>query len=134
MLFTFNNKQINIPDNEIQIAMDSLNITVKEAVEMWLDDHDYTTNEEQEKLEEKAKNNKISHDAQAIKEKKNTKKREKKPNLTKKAIINEIYNALTIKIDDISSISIRNDEKYIDFTVNNVEYTINLVAHRDKKG
>lgn len=133
MTITFNGKSINIPEEELDIATKNLEITYDEAIEMWLDDHGYTINEEQIELDEKAKNAKVSHDAQAIKEKKTPKKREKKENPTKKTIISEIYNALTTKIDDISSISIRNDEKYIDFKINNIEYTINLVAHREKK-
>ena len=127
------NKKIDIPDNVLAIAMRKLNISKDEAIEMWLDDHDYTTNEEQEQLEDKAKNVKINHDAQAVKEKKATRKREKKENQTKKAIISALFDALNEKLDDISSVSIRNDEKYIDFVLNNVEYTINLVAHRPKK-
>ena len=127
------NKNIDIPDNDIAFAMKKLNISKDEAIEMWLDDHDYTINEEQEQLDDKAKNVKINHDAQAIKEKKTIRKREKKENQTKKAIISVLFNTLNEKLDDISSISIRNDEKYIDFVLNNVEYTINLVAHRPKK-
>lgn len=133
MTITFNGKNINIPEEELDIATKNLEITYDEAVEMWLDDHGYTINEEQTELDEKAKNSKVDHDAQAIKERKTPKKREKKENPTKKAIILALFNALNEKIDDISSISIRNDEKYIDFTIDNVDYSINLVAHRAKK-
>ena len=133
MTITLNNKEINIPDNQIAFAMKKLDISAQEAVEMWLDDHDYTINAEQEQLDEKAQNVKIDHGAQSENKQKTAKKRVKKPNLTKKAIITAIFEGLNEKIDEISSISITNDEKYINFELDNVSYTINLVAHRSKK-
>ena len=133
MTITFNNSTIEIPDAEINKAMKNLDLSANEAVEMWLDDHGYTSNEEQKELDKKAKNVKIQHDAQAETEKKARKPREKKVNPTKKAIIQAIYRGITDIIEGISDISITNDEKYIDFSLNNVKYTINLVAHREKK-
>ena len=32
-----------------------------------------------------------------------------------------------------NEILVKNDEKYIDFSVNGIEFTINLVQHRPKK-
>ena len=55
MKYNFNGKEINIPDAEIENSMKLLSISKEEAIEMWLDDNDYTTNEEVEKLTEKAK-------------------------------------------------------------------------------
>lgn len=133
MTITFNNSTIEIPDAEINKAMKNLDLSANEAVEMWLDDHGYTSNEEQKELDKKAKNVKIQHNAQAETEKKARKPREKKVNPTKKAIIQAIYRGITDIIEGISDISITNDEKYIDFSLNNVKYTINLVAHREKK-
>lgn len=125
-------KTYNIPDDVIKHYMDTLDITEKEAVELWLDDNDITVNEEQENLDKKAKAVKIQHNAQA-EAKKERKPREKKENPTKKTIISAIVAGLTTKIGDNAQITVRNDEKYIDFTLDNVEYTINLVAHRAKK-
>lgn len=143
MTITFNNSTIEIPDTEINKAMKNLDLSAQEAVEMWLDDHGYTSNEEQKKLDKKAKNVKIQHDAQAETEKKARKPREKKKNPIKKAIISILMNALqgelntmeqmNIITSKISSISVTNDEKYIDFVIDNVKYTVNLVAHREKK-
>lgn len=133
MIITFNNSTIEIPDTEINKAMKNLDLSAQEAVEMWLDDHGYTSNEEQKELDKKAKNVKIQHDAQAETEKKTRKPREKKENPTKKAIIKALYNGIVQNLYDFEDISITNDEKYIDFSINNVKYTVNLVAHREKK-
>jgi hypothetical protein len=80
MKYEFNNKVINIPDNEIKSNMDLLDISKTEAIEMWLDDNDYTTNDEQKELDEKAKKVKIQHGASAIDK---TQKRDKKPRTVK---------------------------------------------------
>ena len=48
MKVEINKKTIEVPDKEIKQFMKSLDITEKEAVQMWLDDHDYTTNAEVE--------------------------------------------------------------------------------------
>lgn len=80
MKFEFNNKIINIPDDEIKTNMELLEVSKAEAIEIWLDDNDYTINEEQKELDEKAKKVKIQHGASAIDK---TKKREKKPRTVK---------------------------------------------------
>ena len=133
MIITFNNNPIKIPDEEIDLAMKKLDLSTHEAVEMWLDDHGYTVNIEQIELNKKAQKIRAQHDAVAEKEKKPRKPREKKENPTKKAIIKAIYNGIVQNLYDFENISITNDEKYIDFSVDNVKYTVNLVAHREKK-
>lgn len=132
MKIIIENKPVHIPDEEIKVLCDSLQISKDEAIAVWLDDHDITVNQEQEELNKKAAAVKINHGAAAA-EKKPRKPREKKENFEKKAIIDAIYKGISQNISEINNISIRNDEKYIDFTINNVEYTINLVAHRAKK-
>ena len=56
----------------------------------------------------------------------------------KKQIIRKIFYALDNDFDKIDGIdyqiSVRNDEKYIDFTIFNRDFTVNLVEHRQKKG
>ena len=55
MKYNFNGKEINIPDAEIENNMKVLEISREEAIAMWLDDNDYTENEEVEELTAKAK-------------------------------------------------------------------------------
>jgi hypothetical protein len=54
MVYLFNNKQINIPDAEIENLVKSLDLTREEAIETWLVDNDYEENEEQNELQKKA--------------------------------------------------------------------------------
>ena len=66
MQYILNKKKINIPDTEIEKSMRLLEITKDEAIQMWLEDEGYLENEEQEKLCEKAKENRVTatiHDA-----------------------------------------------------------------------
>ena len=66
MIYTLaDGRKVTIPNAEIKKQMELLDLTKEEAIEMWLDDNDYTTNEEQEALDEKAKKVKIQHGAEA---------------------------------------------------------------------
>lgn len=122
------------PDEKwIEQAMKSLEITREEALDLWACDHDEEESEEQNALDKKASKVKIDRGAGGNK-KVDRKPREKKVNAEKQAIITSVFNAIRTDFSDISAITVRNDEKYVDFTLNDVEYTLNLVAHRPKKG
>ena len=60
MKYNLNGKNINIPDADIERSMKSLELTKEEAIQMWLEDEGYLENEEQEELERKAKENRIT--------------------------------------------------------------------------
>ena len=127
-------KNHNVPDNEIDKLMDALDISMAEACEMWLSDHDVIENETVKELTEKAQKNRITATIHKAKgEKKERKAREKKENPLKKEIIQAIWSGISEKYYNNGTISIRNDEKYIDFTIGNREFTVNLVEHRPKK-
>ena len=53
-------KGIHIPQKEIDNLMKTLELTEQEAIQTWLDDNDYTTNEVVEELTKKAKDNKTT--------------------------------------------------------------------------
>lgn len=132
-------KNFNIPDKEIDKLMDALDISIAEACEMYLSDHDLIEDETVEELTKKATKNRITatiHDAKG--EKKERKPREKKENPLKKQIISGIHDYFLDEIGHIfpknTTITVRNDEKYIDFTIGDREFTVNLVEHRKKKG
>ena len=141
MKYEINGKIINIPDAEIEKLVSTLEISKDEAIETWLVDNDYETDETVEELTKKAKENRISatiHQAKAEKtDKKERKPRTKKENPLKKQIIAGIYDYFHDEIGHTlpknTEITIKNDEKYIDFTVDGREFTINLVEHRKKK-
>ena len=129
-------KVINIPDAEIDALQKSNNISYNEAVYLWLCDEDYITDDTVEQLTEKAKKNRITstiHQASATEPKKARKPKEKKENPLKRQIIDAIFAGLSENLPENAVIDIKNDEKYIDLTINGIEFTVNLVQHRTKK-
>ena len=136
-----NGRTINIPDKDIERLQTSLKISYNEAVYTWLVDEGYFEDETVEELSEKAKKNRITATVHQAKtensQKKERKPREKKENPLKKQIIAGIHDYFLDEIGHIfpkdTTITIKNDEKYIDLCVNGLEFTINLVQHRPKK-
>ena len=131
--YEVNGKKIQIPLAEIKVLQHNLQLTVDEAIQTWLDDNDYTTNEIVEELTKKAKDNKTTLINKArvnIENKKTT--REHKENPTKALIIAEIFNKLA-EIDGISQLKVENKEKLITFNLNGNEYKLDLVQKRAKK-
>lgn len=135
MLYKINEKKsINIPDEEIEKSMKILELTKEEAIQMWLDDNNYTTNEVVETLTKKAKENKSALvGARANVENKKT-ERPKKDNPVKKEIINLLKNALKdYKNLQINNIKVENDTKIIIFSIDNREFKLDLIEKRIKK-
>lgn len=135
-----NGRTINIPDKDLERLQKNLDISFNEAVNTWLSDEGYVNDETVEELSEKAKKNRITatvHQAKAENSQKKVRKpREKKENPLKKQIINAIFTGLSEnlpKTANIVEIHVTNDEKYIDLTVNDINFTVNLVQHREKK-
>lgn len=128
-----NNKVVKIPQKEIDNLMKTLELTEQEAIQTWLDDNDYTTNEVVEELTKKAKENKTTliNKARANVENKKT-TRERKENPTKALIITEIFNKLA-EIEGISQLKVENKEKLVTFSLNGNEYKLDLVQKRAKK-
>lgn len=132
-----NGKIVNIPDKDLANLEKSLEISHNEAILTWLSDNDYISDETVEELSEKAKKNRISatiHQAKAENSaKKERKPREKKENPLKRQIIDAIFAGLSENLPENVEITITNDEKYIDFHINGLNFTVNLVQHRPKK-
>ena len=126
MKYNFNGKEINIPDAEIQHNMKALGISEEEAIDMWLDDNDYTENEVVEELTKKAKS--VKRYEQAEKPRKKTVK-ERKVDEEKKHLINILVTSLN---GEVSNISVKNEAE-ISFICNENSYTIKLVKHRPPK-
>ncbi len=134
MNYTYNGKNYNVPDEEIDRLMDNLDISISEACETYLADKEIIESEEEKELTKKAtKNRVLSTIHQAKGEKKERKAREKKENPLKKQIIQAILSGIANNINTDGEIVVTNDEKYIDFNVDGREFTVNLVEHRPKK-
>ena len=134
MKYNYEGKTYLIPDEEIDRHVEQLGISIAEACELWLTDKDLITNEVVEELEEKGRKNRVLQTIHGAKgEKKERKPREKKENPLKKEIIQAIYTVIANEITSNANTFIRNDEKYIDFSLGDREFTVNLVEHRKKK-
>lgn len=127
-----NGKNVIIPDKEIEQFIKSLDLTEEEAIQMWLDDHDYTTNAEVEELTKKAKINKTDKIVVQSKVEKTKTERKPKENPLKQAIIQDIFNFLA-QNSTLSNVKIVNNTKTIDFYTENKYFSLNLVEHRPKK-
>lgn len=134
MKYDLNGKKINIPDADIERSMKSLNLTKEEAIQMWLEDEGYLENEEQEELEKKAKENRITatiHQASAKDPRKKTQKeRVRKENPTKEMVIREIAALLPNFAEDIEVLNVG---KLISFRIGEEKYEIDLKQKRKPK-
>lgn len=129
-----NGKDYHIPQKEIDQAMQSLEISEQEAIEMWLDDNDITTNAQVEELTKKAKANKTTlvNAGKRVREKKV--ERERKANPVKEEIVEIIAKFLeNYQNLPISSVNVENIGKIITFKVENREFKLDLVEKRQKK-
>jgi hypothetical protein len=122
---------VTISDEWIDKQCELLDISIQEAVDMYLADNGVVENSEQNELDTKAKKVKINHGATESKERKKV-ERKREPNETKRAIISSLINAIN-EIEGVENSKITNVEKYIDFAIGDRTFTINLVEHRKPK-
>jgi len=126
---------VTISDEWIDKQCELLDISIQEAVDMYLADNGVVENTEQNELDTKAKKVKINHGATEGKERKKV-ERKREPNEVKRAIIEMIASELHDCIEEelvVTNVKITNIEKYIDFAVGDRTFTINLVEHRKPK-
>lgn len=132
MKYLLNNKELNIPDEEIENLVKNLKITQEEAINIWLCDNEYINNEEIENLTQKAKENGTTK----IKARKNVENkktdRNRKENTTKSFIIDILFQKLA-EIDNIYNLKVENKEKIITFSLNNNNYKLDLIQKRAEK-
>ena len=129
MIYNFNGKSIRIPDAEIEKSMKLLKLSHDEAVQLWLEDEGDLENEVVEELTEKAKINKVGHDAKADKPRKAV-KRERKPDEEKENLIKIIADCLK---NTGYSVEITNKSKIIEFNVGENHYKLDLIKQRPPK-
>ena len=129
MIYNFNGKSLKIPDEIIEKSMKVLELSKDEAIQMYLEDEGYLENETVTQLTEKAKINKISHDAKAMTPRKTT-KRERKPDEEKEKLIEILANYLKNEGFDVE---ITNKSKIIEFNVGENHYKLDLIKQRPPK-
>lgn len=126
-------KVVRIPQTEIDRNMKTLRLTRDEAITLYLEDEGYLVNEEQEELERKAKENRITatiHQAKTYTPK-TQRERVKKDDPTKEGIVKAIAEMLPDL--NATDISIVNAGKLITFKVGADTYKIDLIRQRPPK-
>lgn len=126
MQYNFNGKILTIPDKDIEKYVKKLDISKEEAIEMWLDDNDYTENEVVEQLTEKAKS--VRRYEKSDKARKPSTK-ERKVDAEKGYLLSILMEA--IKNEDCID-SVKNEAEF-SFRHGENSYTVKLVKHRPPK-
>ena len=123
-------KTVNIPDDWIQKTKISLRCSTSEAIDMWLCDHDYIENAEQQALNEKAKKNRVLPDVG----RKTRKPPQRKPDETKRELISFMRERLAeLEILDVEDIEVTNIERIIAFRIGDDNYELTLSKKRKPK-
>lgn len=130
MNYEINGKNVRIPDDWIAKNMKILEISKEEAIQMWLEDEGYFTNETVEELTQKAKANGTAKvKAKSMKARK-TGTRERKPDKEKEKIVEILENALKNAGFDAEII---NKSKIIEFSCGDNHYKLDLIKKRPPK-
>lgn len=134
MKYSLNNgKVVTIPDDEIQNSMDKLKLSLHEAIQMWLEDNEFELNEEQEELDQKAKQVKIKLGAtSANKERKKAKERTVKISDEKKRLFDVILNDLIAEYD-CENVEVKTENKLIQVKIGEKTFKVDLIEQRTKK-
>ena len=126
-----NGRVIEIPNNAIRNLMNACGCSIEDAVNIWLTDHDFIVNEEQENLDKIAKKVHISRDIDVKKTKKERKKPEKKVSDEKKALFNEISGFLK-RVYGINT-KIVTENKLITVKIGEKTFKIDIIEQRPSK-
>jgi hypothetical protein len=126
------NQFVKIPQDEIDRIMKGLGVSEDDACWIWCEDNGKIDNEEQNELDKKAKESRITatiHQARA----ENTKERkkvERKPDPTKESIIATLAESLA---DMVENVKIVNIGKLIEFDFQGEHYKLDLIRQRKPK-
>lgn len=126
MMYSFNGKKLNVPEQELTTLMTNLKITRMEALQVWLEDNGHLFNKEQEELEKKGNATKIER---GVQKKRTSFTRERKTNENKVAIMDAIEKALTA-LEGVQELKTTKVEKEVSFVLNGESYSVSLVCHR----
>lgn len=132
MFVKVGNKEVNINDKEIDKLVDTLGISVGEAIQTILEDNGYEVNEEVERLTKQAKDNKITatiHGAQKVRTKREVVRKE---DPDKENLVAWIANFLKDNVS-VENLEITNKGKLIEFEYLGNKYKLDLVKRRPAK-
>lgn len=123
---------IKIPREEVERTMAGLGCTEDDACWIWCEDNGKVDNKEQNELDKKAKENRITatiHQARA-ESTKPRKKPERKPDETKESIVAGLAKYLEAIVENVKIINIG---KLIEFDLKDEHYKLDLIRQRKPK-
>ena len=129
MVYKYNGRDYEIPDDAIDKMMDTLDCSIADACETWLADNDIITNDEQEALEKDAKSGKRHYEKSG----KTRKKAEKVRKVDEeKGFLLEIMRKSLENGANIAEITTKTETE-LNFSYNGSNFTVKLTKHRPKK-
>ena len=133
MVYKFNKNTVTIPEEEIKNYINKLDLTEKEAIDLWLEDNGYQANEEQSLLDKMANQIKISRGADGDRktEPKPRKPREIKTSDEKKQLFHIIYSAL-LELGN-SNVEILKENKAFQCKIGGKLFKVDIIEHRQPK-
>ena len=126
-------RKIRIPDEDINKYMKNHGLTQDEAIQVWLEDEGYLENEEQEILETKAKENRITatiHEAGNKVKRKRSTPRTVKVSDEKQQLFTEITETLEVSCLEFE---ILKENKLIQVKIGEKIFKIDVIEQRTKK-
>ena len=126
------NQFVKIPQDEIDRIVKGLGVSEDDACWIWCEDNGKIDNEEQNELDKKAKESRITatiHQARA-ETTKERKKVERKPDPTKESIIATLAESLA---DMVENVQVTNIGKIIEFDLKGEHYKLDLIRQRKPK-
>lgn len=126
------NQIVKIPREEIERTMKGLGCSEDDACWIWCEDNGKIDNDEQNELDKKAKENRITatiHQARA-ETTKERKKPERKPDETKESIIAGLAEYLAEIVENVQVVNIG---KIIEFDLKGEHYKLDLIRQRKPK-
>ena len=128
-----NGKEVNIPDAAIDKLVETLGLSIDEAVTTWLEDEGYEVNEVVDSLTKKAKDNRITaiiHQAQKGEKVKRNVTRKEDPD--KENLIEWVANFLRENVS-VENLKVTNKGKLIEFEYLGNSYKFDLIKRRPAK-
>ncbi len=117
----------NIPEKDISSLMSTLEITREEAIQLWLEDHQLSNNQEQQALQEKASDIKLSSLLQIDHERKPRTRKEDKDK-------HELFSYILNYLSTIITPQVLVKDKLITFEWRGSTYKLDLIKTRQPKG
>lgn len=129
--YSHNGKVLNIPKKEIEKSMKLLDLSITDAIQMWLEDEGYLENEEQENLCKLAKENKITSTIHGAGEKgKKSKPKTVKVSDEKQELFAEIVKNLQ---ESHENVEILKENKLIQVKIGEKVFKIDIIEQRMPK-